>query len=523
MTNVVLYARFSSDNQREESIDAQLRAGREYCKRKEYCIIREYRDEAFTATNDNRPGYQQMLADSKRGLFDVVVFHKIDRNARNEFDYYFNKMQLKKVGVRIEYSAQSIDDSPEGALTESVMVGVSAYYSRNLSKEVKKGMKENAFKGYFNGGTPPLGYQIKDKKYIIDEHEAAAVRLIFDMYLKGYGYGDIMKELNRQGHKTKRGRTFGKNSLYDILTNARYAGVYTFGKNKNTTLTGGKRNQHCAPPKDLIVVEDMIPVIIKKSDFAKAMEKMEFNKQRRAAYKAKHNYLLSGIVFCADCGAAMQGKTTGNKDRLHQYYRCGVQDRKGSAACPNTSVNLVDIENVVIGQIEKILFSPAAIEQLTEKLSTAYINRKSTITTEKAALNKQKIKIKRRMDMLYTQIEEGLVDEYDLERLKKVKEEMNAVREKLADLDSRPHLDLTREQVKAVIDNYHDAIKTKSAENLRALIQNFINKIVISREEIMIEFKINFGTYGAGEGNRTLVSCLGSKRSAIELRPRSSF
>lgn len=290
------------------------------------------------------------------------------------------------------------------------------------------------------------------------------------MYLKGYGYGDIMKELNHHGHKTKRGHAFGKNSLYDILTNARYAGIYTFGKNKNNTLTGGKRNQHCAPPKDLIVVEDMIPAIIKKSDFAKAMEKMSINKQRHAAYKAKHNYLLSGIVFCGDCGAAMQGKTTSNKGGLHQYYRCGAQDRKGSAACPNTSVNLVDIENVVITQIERILFSPAAIEQVTEKLSAAYAKRKSTVATEKAALTKQKAKVQRRMDMLYTQIEEGLADEYDLERLKKVKEEMNTVREKLAELDSRPHLDLTREQVKAVIDSYHDAIKTKSAENLRALI-----------------------------------------------------
>lgn len=133
-----------------------------------------------------------------------------------------------------------------------------------------------------------------------------------------------------------------------------------------------------------------------------------------------------------------------------------------------------------------------------------------TVATEKAALTKQKAKVQRRMDMLYTQIEEGLADEYDLERLKKVKEEMNAVREKLAELDSRPHLDLTREQVKAVIDSYNDAIKTKSAENLHALIQNFINKIVISKDEIMIEFKINFGTYGAGEGNRTLIFSLGS-------------
>lgn len=125
--NAVLYVRYSSDKQREESITAQLRTGREYCHHKQYTIVDEYYDESFSGTNDNRPSFQKMISDAKQKLFDIVVFHKIDRNARNEYDYYLNKLKLEKYGAHIEYAAQSIDATPESALMESMLVGFAAY------------------------------------------------------------------------------------------------------------------------------------------------------------------------------------------------------------------------------------------------------------------------------------------------------------------------------------------------------------------------------------------------------------
>ena len=319
-----LYARYSSDNQREESIIAQLRAGREYCKQKGYHIIKEYADEAKTGTDDNRPYFQQMLKDAKSGLFETVVFHKIDRNARNEYDYYFHKVQLQKYGIHYEYVTQNIDDSPEGQMMESVMVGMAAYYSRNLSKEVSKGMNENAYQGLFNGGVPPLGYNIIDHKYVIDEHEAHAIRTIFDMYLQGYGYMAIINKLNTAGFTTRRGRSFGKNSLHDILVNCRYMGRYIFGKNKNTT-PSGKRNQHAELGKNAIIVDNVVPAIISKADFEKVAEKMRDNKRQPGKFTAQNTYLLSGLIYCGECGSAMQGTTSVSKitSNVHQYYRCG--------------------------------------------------------------------------------------------------------------------------------------------------------------------------------------------------------
>ena len=212
MSNVkraVIYARFSSDNQREESIDAQVRACKAYCKGKGYLVTHIYRDEAKSGTKlAGRDAYNQMLADAKDDLFDVVIFHKVDRNARNEFDYYTTKRTLTQLGIKYEYAVQNIDNTPEGQMMESMLVGFAAYYSRNLAKETKKGLNENAYKAQFNGGTAPFGYKIVDKHYVIDEREADGVRMIFKMYLSGQGYLEISKALAEKGYKTKSGKNF---------------------------------------------------------------------------------------------------------------------------------------------------------------------------------------------------------------------------------------------------------------------------------------------------------------------------
>lgn len=201
MPRAVIYARFSSDMQREESIDAQVRACTAYAQSKGYNIIDTYIDEAKSGRDvTKRDAYNQMLADAMEDKFDVIIFHKVDRNSRNELNYFKFKDKLEKLGIRYEYAAQHIDAlSPEGQMMETMMVGMAAYYSRNLAKETKKGLNENAYKAQFNGGTPPLGYKIVDKYYVIDDQEAEAIRLIFNLYVAGHGYKDICIILAKRG------------------------------------------------------------------------------------------------------------------------------------------------------------------------------------------------------------------------------------------------------------------------------------------------------------------------------------
>jgi Recombinase./Resolvase, N terminal domain. len=209
----------------------------------------------------------QMIKDSEMNIFQAVIVHKLDRFARNRYDNAFYKRLLKKNGIRLISVLEPLDDSPESIILESVLEGMAEYYSRNLAREVMKGLKENAFQAKFNGGIAPLGYDIKDGYYVINEKEAEAVKLIFKMYNDGYSYGCIIDELNLRGYKTKKGNAFSKNSLHDILRNERYIGKYIFNK--------GTKNNHNICKEDVIIIDDAIPAIIDKNLFEEVQKKME--------------------------------------------------------------------------------------------------------------------------------------------------------------------------------------------------------------------------------------------------------
>ena len=273
------YARYSSDGQREESIDAQIRAIQEYAKRSGYTLQKVYADRGISGTTDNRAEFQNMIDDARKGKFDVIIVHKLDRFARNRADSAIYRRELNKYGVKLLSVLPSITlckiiDSGESIILQSVIEGYNEYYSQNLRREVMKGLKENALTCRFTGGIPCLGYDIDKNtlKYVINSFEAEAVKLIFKMYLADEGYSSIINELNRNGFKTKRGGTFGKNSLYDILRNEKYTGVYIYNKSVHPDASG-KFNRHASKSEeDIIRIEGGIPQIISKEDFEKVVE-----------------------------------------------------------------------------------------------------------------------------------------------------------------------------------------------------------------------------------------------------------
>ena len=259
-----LYARFSSDNQREESIDAQLRAMREYCKRNKVVITNEYCDHARSATTDDRPEFQRMIRESRTSGFDLVIVHKLDRFSRDRYDSAYYKRELKKCGVSLISVLENLDDSPESIILESVLEGMSEYYSRNLAREVMKGMRESALQCRAVGGCAPFGYKInpETKRYEIEENEVDAVKMIFDKVLEGVGYSEIIYTLNAMGYLTRGGKPFGKNSLHEILRNEKYRGVYIFNRSSSKNVSG-RRNNHASKTSDeMIRIEGGVPQII---------------------------------------------------------------------------------------------------------------------------------------------------------------------------------------------------------------------------------------------------------------------
>lgn len=348
----VVYARFSSDNQRSESIDAQLRAVKKFAGENNIIIVNEYIDEAQSAKRDDREAFQKMMKDSKSGEWQLVIVHKLDRFARNRFDSATYRVNLRRNGKYLISAVEQFDDSPESAMMEAMIESMAEYYSKNLARETMKGLTENALKGKHCGGIPPLGFKLNSSNfYEIDDYEAQGVRYIFRLFLEGKSYNEIISEVNDAGYRTKRKQLFTKNSVCEILRNEKYTGTFVYNKMQSRDEITGKRSKHkYKPENEIIRVKNAMPLIISSEDWEKVQDILE---SRRKTYgnHAKEKYLLSGKVKCGECGENYIGKSTTNSRGTK--YVCYVCNRKRNPnyKCHNTSVNRDYLEDVVVKSV----------------------------------------------------------------------------------------------------------------------------------------------------------------------------
>lgn len=342
----VIYARYSSSGQREESIEGQLRDCYEFAKKHGIIVIGEYIDKAMTGRVDRRPDFQRMMKDSEKGRFNCVLLWKMDRFARNRYDSAMYKYKLKKNGIRIFYAKETIPDGPEGIILESVMEGYAEYYSENLAQNVKRGNYDSALELKTLGKTC-LGLKTgPDGRYMIDQAEAAIVRRIFEEYAEGERAKDIYERLNSEGYRTSRGGKFNKNSLRRILSNKKYIGVYEY---------------------EDIYVENGIPAIITDRDLFERVQKMlKINHDAPARGKAQ-NFLLTTKLFCGLCGSPMIGDGgTSRTGKAYAYYSC--TKRKRGRSCKKESVPKDWIEDLVVGELVKIVHNDELIEQIADRV-----------------------------------------------------------------------------------------------------------------------------------------------------------
>lgn len=236
--NVVIYARFSSHSQTEQSIEGQLKVCYEYANTHKYTVIGEYIDRAQSGTSDNRSDFQKMIQDSEKHTFQGVLVYQLDRFARNRYDSAINKAKLKKNGVRVLSARENITEDASGILIEGVLESMAEYYSVELSQKINRGMQINAEKCLSNGSNPGLGYKVdKDRRFYVDEQEAIIVREIFQRYADGEKAADIIRDLNNRRITTSLGREFNKNSINRILRNRRYIGYYFYKGTETPTTT----------------------------------------------------------------------------------------------------------------------------------------------------------------------------------------------------------------------------------------------------------------------------------------------
>lgn len=233
----VIYARYSSDNQREASIEGQIRECTAFAEKNGITVLRHYIDRAISAKTDNRPEFQNMIKDSNKKLFDMIIVWKLDRFARNRYDSAQYKAQLKKNGVKVISATEVISDGAEGIILESMLEGFAEYYSVDLSEKVVRGMTDNALKCMFNGGTLPMGYVIDAEQHFqIDPVTAPYILDAFKQYDEGTTMKQIRDWLNEQGMKNTRGNPLTYNSVQHLLF-CGYCGAYLCGES-GTSRTG---------------------------------------------------------------------------------------------------------------------------------------------------------------------------------------------------------------------------------------------------------------------------------------------
>ena len=218
----VIYARYSSDNQREESIEGQIRECTAYAEKNGITIVKHYIDRAISAKTDNRPQFQQIIKDSDKKLFDIVLVWKLDRFARNRYDSARYKTQLKKNGVKLMSATEIISEGPEGIILELVLEGYAKYYSADLAEKVVRGQTENILKGRCNGGRGTFGYTLdSERKFHIDSLASPFVLESFRKYRDGLTMKEIRDWLLRF-RKLNMNQKDQRQALVDTFINSIY-------------------------------------------------------------------------------------------------------------------------------------------------------------------------------------------------------------------------------------------------------------------------------------------------------------
>lgn len=507
MLKGAIYARYSSDNQREESIDAQVFEIKEYARANNIAIIKVYTDEARSATTDNRPGFLAMIADAKKRLFDAIIIHKLDRFARNRYDSAVYKRELKNAGVKLISVTEKLDGSPESVILESLLEGMAEYYSKNLAREAMKGLNENARNCKHNGGLPPLGLDVDPftKQYIpsAKQKEIDAVRLIFTMFHDGKGYTHIIEECNLRGYTTKLGNPFAKNSLHAILRNEKYIGTYVYNRSASKDSSGKRNNHQNKSDDDITKTTDAFPGIIDKELFLTVQEKMDENKRQTARYKAKANYLLTGFIFCAECGAALVGNSSSYKTKegttKKYYYDCNKKNRQRDCNNPQTKKDLV--ENMVLEKMYQEIFNEDQLSVICKKINEYNQSQSKEVNEELRYYKNELSETDKQLDNLVTAIASGAPYELFNERIKDLQNKKANLETRILEVDilSRREL-ITEEMIKNYLDQHRQAVEEKDIDACKKFIHNYVEKVIVDKDNITIHLHFKYCGYVGGGG-----------------------
>ena len=461
----VIYARYSSDSQREASIEGQLRDCKDYAEKNGITVVGTYIDRAYSAKTDDRPEFQHMIKDSAKKIFDVVLVWKLDRFARNRYDAVNYKHQLEKNGVHLVSAMEPISQGPEGIMVESMLIGMAEYYSAELALKVARGERENALQCKYNGGVVPLGFTIgkEDRLYHIDPETAPIVQEIFSRYADGEPAEKIAASLNERGLRTRTGKPFVKNSFFQIFRNRRYIGEYRY---KDIVTPGG------------------IPAIVDQDLFDRVQQRFE---QNRIAHgrpaKEDVSYLLTTKLFCGKCGTLMGGESgTSHMGNTYYYYKCGNAKRHGKAHCDLKAIRKEPLERFVVDTAIKVIFSDEIIERLIDLV----IEAQQKENTRLPVLKDQLRDTEKRLANLLEAIEQGILTPTTKQRLDELEARKEALNTSILEEELKKPV-LTREWIRFWLEKFRKG-DVGSTEHQRQIIDTFVNSVYVFDDRVVLNF-----------------------------------
>ncbi|MEE1356176.1 MAG: recombinase family protein [Clostridia bacterium] len=441
MRKAVFYGRYSSANQTEQSIEGQLHVCEKYAAENDILIVDKYIDRALSGTTDKRPQFQQMIADSSAGTFDTVLVYKLDRFARNRYDSAIHKKKLRDNGVRVVSATEPLSDTPEGIILEGLLEGIDEYFSKELSRKCKRGLKESCDKGYFICNTVPLGYKKIDRRLEIDPETLPIIQRIFTEYAGGKSPERIANELNAAG-LTVSGRAFHKKTVRDWLKNEVFIGRFHCGEN---------------------IVE--VPAAI-SPDLWERVQERRANVSHLYRHRNEFKYFLTGRAFCAECGGRVCGRTTNG----FNYYYC--------TACRKHIIQAEPLHD----KVKRALYEYLTEDKIKELAAAAYREYQSSKPEDPTVPLRAELK---RVEKQIGNILQAIMDGSN----------SAALRDKLSELESRKAAiademtacekhspDLKPEHFEYVLSRVLDYPE----EQFEKLLGILVDRVIVSKEQVIV-------------------------------------
>lgn len=457
--NAVIYARFSSSRQREESIEGQVKECTAFADYEGYSIINVYADRAISGRTSERPEFQRMITDSKQKTFQYVIVYTFDRFSRDSYDSANYKHILKKNGVRVISAKERTDDSPAGILMERVFEGFAEYYSLELAQKVKRGMALNATKGIWSSGAAPFGY-MKDAegKLIQDKEQVPALVKAFEMAAEYQPIIDIARYLNMLGFKPPNAskHNFNYQSVMRLLQNPIVVGKFVW--------------------KDIVIEDYPGARIISDELYEMAQARLNSSKRKGVVNVCRSNkYTLSGKIFCGNCGRPMNGTSAAGRNKeKHYYYKCSGTI-KGRHECNLPAITRYEIEAEIHKKIVEVLHNKATIATIArEAIDIANSYEDTELLAMRRRLTQAQSEAQKAVDLL---VKTDTPSEPLMDRLNSLESEIKQLKEEIAKRDALvPKRNITAEMIEYFLHKM-------SKEPKQSLFDAMIHKVVVTKKD----------------------------------------